>query len=107
MLLWPALALAVSVTLQWDYTQGTDLATGFYVYRQDGCAGAFTKRLTTPLPVTQLTFTDTSVQSAKTYCWYTTAVDALGQESTPSNTVSFQLPTLPATPTNLRGAIAP
>ena len=97
---------AVSITLAWDYVQGTDPAVGFAVYRQVGCFGDTSRR---PVPLSPQTYTDPGpFLDSLLYCYNVTAVDAAGQESAPSNTVSFQVPTQrPDGPTNLRGTVIP
>ena len=102
------IAWAASVNLAWDYTQGTDPAVGFYIYRQQSCTGAFTKVNATPTPLSPMTFTDSTVLNNVTYCWEVTAADAAGMESTPSNVLQFSIPAAkPAAPSNLRGTVIP
>lgn len=104
----PAEARALSVQLSWDFTQDPAApAVGFTVYRQAACTGAFAKVTATPLALSPLSFTDTSVSVGNLYCWVVKATDALGQESAPSNTVQFRLPSAPAAPSNLRGTLLP
>lgn len=92
---------AASVTLTWDYTQGTTLATGFAVYRATGTAAA--TKIATIGTVTTKTYTDTTVIAGGTYTWTVRAFDATGAESAPSNAVTFQVPIPPpAAPTNLQ-----
>ena len=98
------LAHAVSVTLAWDYTQGTDPAVSFVVYRQNWSIGAFEGHGAIAYPM--LTYVDATVLVGNLYCWYVTAQDVSGLESTPSNTVRFQL-LQPAQPQNLRGTVGP
>lgn len=103
-----SLAEGASVKLAWDYMQDPDhLAVGFIVER---CAGAtctnFVAITPSPLPLTPLTFTDTSIQPATAYRWQLRAIDAQGGTSAPSNALTFsaQIPPL-AVPTNLRGSV--
>jgi hypothetical protein len=110
MLLWCAgMSHAATLRLDWDYTQGTDLAVKFRVYRQTGCVGAFTALTPDVQPVTATpatyTFRDTTLIAGQQYCWQATALDATGKESGPTNTVTFQLPGVLSNPTNLRGTL--
>ena len=99
-------AEAVSVNLAWDYTQGGVPAVNFNVYKQVGCAGAFTNIAS--VPVTTKTYSDTAVTEGQTYCWDVTAQAATGKESTPSNVLQFQVPlSTPVSPANLRGTLGP
>jgi hypothetical protein len=104
-LLLPSLVGATTVTLGWDYTQNPEAqAVGFNVYRQEACAGVFTRMNPSTLPLTPLTFADSTVNTNFTYCWVVTAVDALDQESDPSNAVQFRV-SAPASPTTLHGTV--
>ena len=86
--------------LLWEYTQGGTVATQFAVYRQDG-SGAMVRIAT--LPVSQLTYIDQTLVQGRQYTWQVTALAEGGEESTPSNSVSFRVPMLPpAGPRNLR-----
>ena len=97
---------AMSIMLAWDYVQGTDPAVSFAVYRQVGCFGDTSRRL---VPLSPQTYTDPGpFLDSLLYCYNVTAVDAAGQESARSNTVSFQVPTQrPDGPTNVRGTVMP
>ena len=106
-----SLAHALSLNLAWQYTQGTPPATGFYVYRQSvACptsgTPSFPRVTATPLPVTQLTYSDLAVQVGTTYCYYVTAVTAQGMESVPSNTAGIFL-SIPAAPTGVQISPSP
>ena len=104
--LFPFQCWAASVKLTWDYTQGATPATKFTMYRQLDCTGLFVA--VASIPVTTLTYTDSTVVAGSTYCWDVTASAATGEESTPSNVVSFRVPfQVPAPPTNLRGTVMP
>ncbi|SRR6266705_1011493 len=84
----PINVYALAITLQWDYTQSTDPAVGFRMYRQDSCVGSFTPIGDIALPLQG--FTDGSVVDGVIYCYQTTALDSSGLESIPSNTVQAQ-----------------
>ena len=103
----PCVVHAASVRLAWDYTQGTETqATTFAIYKQAACAGAFMPLAS--VPVGTLTYTDTAVVPGTTTCWHVTAKAVTGEESTPSNVVSFRVPIPPPlAPTTLRGTILP
>ncbi len=103
----PMTTQALSVRLAWDYVPNPDaVATEFHVYRQQGCQGAFVQIAT--IPVATLGYTDPmSLVVSTDYCWIVKAGDALGQESTPSNTVRFRLSPAPQAPNNVRGTVVP
>ena len=113
LLLSPILARATTVTLQWDYSQNSDPAVGFNLYKQTAvsgvCTATFSKVNTALLPLTPLMYADSAVQVGTTYCWQVTSVDAKGGESVPSNTLIFPVlpPPQPAQPMNLRGTVSP
>lgn len=106
MILYPQLASAAGVNLVWDiYIQGSTLATQFSVYRQTG-TGPAVKVAT--VPIAQPLYSDMTVVTGQTYTWTVTAVAATGEESPPSNAVTFRVPFAPpAAPTNLRGTVEP
>jgi 6-phosphogluconolactonase len=87
---------AESVVLTWNASNG---AAGYNVYRATVSQGPFTKL--TPMPTTNLTFTDGTVQNGTTYYYATTAVDASGHEGAYSTLVPAMVPVPPQAPTNL------
>lgn len=105
-----ATAAPMGVEMEWDYTQGdpatTEQATGFRVYQQPDCTGAFV-RLDDIVTVTTRTYTARSLTAGKTYCWQVTALGAQGGESEPSNSISFRVSNPPAKAINLRGKLVP
>lgn len=108
-LLLPTLSWAVSVQLTWDYTQSVDpnaQATVFWIYRQAACSGVFVAIAS--VTVATLTYTDGGLFPG-TYCWQVTARTTDGRESTPSNTITFQVTAFanPAAPSNLQGILLP
>ena len=105
MLTLPVIAQAKSVTLMWDYTQGSDPAVKFRVYREVGCAGNFVAVGDILYPT--LTFVDSTVVDGGLYCYHVSAINSQGGESTFSNVVQFQVPTTLTPPTNLRGTVGP
>lgn len=99
-----------SITLTWNYTQGTPAATTINVYRSTtsgtACvatpkpvASCYTK--VGSVPVATTTYTDTTGVGGTTYFYVVTAVDAQGDESTISNEVTKTFLTNPQPPTNL------
>jgi hypothetical protein len=96
---WPSEA-ASQVKVQWDYVQGSDLAVTCSVYKSLGCTTSYTKVQTQSASI--LTWIDTSVTPGNTYCWYVVAVNTAGTESTPSNVLRFQVPSVLSAPTSLR-----
>jgi len=79
-------AATASQTLWWDYVSGGITAVGYRIYRQPWCTGAYVLR--TPVLLTVQTYTDVTVGAGIQYCWRATAVDAGGNESVVSNTVT-------------------
>jgi hypothetical protein len=55
----------------------------------------------TQIPVATLTYQDTTVAAGSTYCYQVYAVDAKGNQSTPSNQVTATIMGNPAPPTGL------
>ena len=80
-----------SVTLSWTASTSAGVS-GYYVYRGT-ISGQYTKlNPAAPVSTTQLTFTDTSVQSGTTYYYAVTAVDSSNVESTYSNQATATIP---------------
>jgi len=77
-----------SVALAWNASSST--VSGYNVYRSTVSGSSYARINSTLL--SGLTYTDGTVQSAKTYYYVTTAVDASGAESTPSNEVQAVIP---------------
>lgn len=77
-----------SATLTWSESDAT--VVSYNAYRSNSADGQFAKLNTSP--ITQLNFTDSTVQSGQTYSWMVTSVDAGGNESDPSATVSATIP---------------
>ena len=102
-------AHAAGVQLIWDYVQGTSPADGFIIER---CAGTACTNFVAipgmPIPVTQLSYTDSNnLLPGTTYRWHVKAKGP-GGVSAPSNAISFLVPqTPPASPANLRGTWVP
>jgi hypothetical protein len=76
------------VDLTW--LTGSAKAVGYHVYRATSSAGPFA-RLTSSL-IVATTYTDTTVQSSKSYFYVATSVDAQGIESGFSNEISVAIP---------------
>lgn len=92
------------VALTWSFTQGSDLATGFDVYRAVSGASAYQLLNTTPVPVATLSYADTTVANNTAYAYYVVSVDASGNQSAPSNLITVTTPNPPSAPANLAGA---
>ena len=77
--------MAHQAVLSWAAPDDATATASYNIYRAAGLCPqtAFTKLNTTP--ITGTTFTDSSVQVGKSYCWYGTHVES-GLESVPSNT---------------------
>ena len=77
-----------SASLAWNGSTST--VSGYNVYRSTVSGSGYTK-INSSL-ITTLTYTDSTVQSATTYYYVTTAVDSSGSESANSNEVSASIP---------------
>lgn len=87
-----------SITLGWTYAQGSDLATGFNVYRATTSGGPYTKLTATPLSINTLTYSDISGVGGTKYFYVVTAVDISGFESANSSEASASFLANPAIP---------
>jgi fibronectin type 3 domain-containing protein len=76
------------VDLSWN--PSTSAVTGYNVYRSTQANGAYSR--INSVALTQTAFTDFQVQSATTYYYATTAVDANGFESGYSNVTQGVVP---------------
>ena len=91
-----------NVTVAWTYTQGTDLATGFNVYRATVAGGPYAKLTASPLALNVLSFQDFTGSGGTKYFYIATAVDISGIESVNSNEVSAVfIASSPNAPTNV------
>jgi FtsP/CotA-like multicopper oxidase with cupredoxin domain len=87
-----------SVLLTWSYTQGSPLATGFTIMRAQAGGSFITLTAAANLPLSPLSFTDTTAVSGNSYSYRVFAI-AGSALSPSSNTVTVALL---AAPTNLR-----
>lgn len=78
-----------AVLLNWGSSSSSDV-TGYYVYRGTS-AGQYAKVNSSPLSTSQLTYTDSSIQSG-TYYYVVTSVDSSNVESAYSNPVTAVIP---------------
>jgi hypothetical protein len=86
-----AVATNGAVNLTWDAASGgTDPVAGYNVYRAISGTGMFIQINSTVLAT--LTFNDSTVVSGKSYDYYVLSVDANGNLSVPSNTVTVAIP---------------
>jgi len=81
-----AQAQAASITLQWAYTQGASQATFFVVQRcqQNATCPMADLAGATNIPVTQLTYVDSTIVQGTTYCYQIFAGNTGGRTG-PSN----------------------
>ena len=88
-LLLPGRSVAIPLILAWEYTNNPENpAVAFALYRLTGCAG---EAVRFEVPVSTQTFTDPGPFVARLrYCYTVTAVNSVGEESMPSNTVAVQ-----------------
>ena len=78
-----------TVDLSWNASTSTSIV-GYNVYRASSAGGTYTKINSSVNP--SMTFSDSTVQSGKTYYYVTTAVDLNGAESSFSNQVQAVVP---------------
>jgi hypothetical protein len=78
-----------SVDLSWTASTSTDVV-GYNIYRALAATGPFQKLNT--IPISETTYTDTTVQSGVTYYYVATAVDSIGVESSYSNVARATVP---------------
>lgn len=110
-LLWLSMtqaASAAAVQVQWTYWQGAapyTMAVGFWIYRQDGCVGAWKRDIAEPIALTMPAFQDHTLRDGQRYCWTVTAVDDRGIES--DSQLSFQAPDAPRPAPPLRIQVVP
>ena len=88
-LLMPGWSFATPLTLAWDYVNNPENpAVAFAIARLTGCAGEAVRFV---VPVSTQTFTDPGPFVARVrYCYTVVAVNSVGSESIPSNTVAVQ-----------------
>jgi fibronectin type 3 domain-containing protein len=93
---------AASVPLVWDYVdEPLNPAVSFMMYRDVNCTGVFTPLASINKPAVR--YTDTTASPGTTYCYKVTAKNAVGGESSASNTLQFSVPIPPVnSPSNLR-----
>ena len=78
-----------SVAVTWN--PSTSQVVGYFVYRQPGIGGSFTKLNSAPVALTQ--FTDDNVQNGQSYTYVVTAIDADNNESEYSAPAEAVIPT--------------
>jgi len=81
-------AVQHSVNLNWN--PSTSQVSGYNVYRASAASGPYAKLNSSPDPSTA--FMDSTVASAHTYYYVTTAVSSTGMESSYSNQVQVAVP---------------
>lgn len=91
-----------SITIGWTETQGTDIATGFNIYRSTTTGGPYSKLTISPLSISTLSYQDTTGVGGTKYFYVVTAIDANGVESANSSEVNgTYLASSPNVPTNI------
>lgn len=84
-------AASYEVDLTWTApSSSTDTVTGYHIYRQ--LSGGSSQQLGSTSGESTTSYTDSSVQEGDTYAYYVVSVDASGNESTPSNTYTANIP---------------
>ena len=82
--------LQYQVELNWIAPNSTDSIAGYRVYRANGGSTSF-QLLNSTIDV-NTSFTDSTVQTGKSYEYEVTSVDSNGTESSPSNSAEFTIP---------------
>lgn len=90
-----------SATIAWTYSQGSDPAVGFNVYRATTVGGTYTQINTTMIPVSTLQFVDSAVVAGTTYFFTVDAQDANGVHSAQSAPIAATIPGNPNIPTGV------
>jgi hypothetical protein len=99
-------SLASAQILEWTYPANTN-ATGFNAYRAPvtgATCGPAAKINPSPIPITTLTYTDTTAILGASYCYAVTAFNAQG-ESPPSNVIQYGKPLPPPTLVTITAAV--
>jgi len=79
------------VNLTWNAPTGSsDAVAGYYVYRSPSSGTSYQQLNSTP--ITQTTYTDSSVTDGQTYDYMVESVDAAGNTSVPSNVACLPIP---------------
>jgi hypothetical protein len=112
----PPAASSYEVNLTWNApASSTDPVVGYYVFRASGSSSTYAQLNATAIPATTATsyaYSDETVANGTTDSYYVTSVDAGGDQSVPSNTITVTVPAsapqqTPAAPVNLNGTVAP
>ena len=83
--------MAYQVNLTWQApTGGSDSVVSYNVYRAPSGSTSYQQVNTTP--VTQTSYTDTTVQCEQDYDYMVESVDTQGVESSPSNMMAMNIP---------------
>lgn len=86
-------SIAYQVNLSWAApASGSDAVSNYNVYRAPSGSTSFQQMNPSPLPSTQTTYVDTSVQDGQTYDYIVESVDAKGVPSDPSNMAILSIP---------------
>lgn len=97
-----------TVQLTWDYVQGTAPAVKFVIERSPDGIGAW-ESIGEVQPVVQGSasygYADTSIAEGESWAYRVCAVGKDGTRSTPSNTVTVDIPGVLNSPTNLQAAM--
>lgn len=84
------ISVLYQVSLTWSAPQSSaDPVTGYNIYRATGNSSY---QVINQSMNTSTTFTDLTVQSGNSYSYYVESVDAAGNQSTPSNTYTVNVP---------------
>jgi Cep192 domain 4 len=80
-----------AVDLSWNApTSSPDPVAGYHVYRATGSSTSY--QLVNNTVLTTTSYADTGVQNSTSYSYYIKSVDASGNESDPSNTITVNIP---------------
>jgi fibronectin type 3 domain-containing protein len=85
-------SVSYEVALSWSApTDTTDPAVGYDIYRATGSSTSYQQLNSSANSSTS--YADTTVANGSSYTYYVTSVDASGNQSAPSDTLTISVPT--------------
>ncbi|MGA7523649.1 MAG: fibronectin type III domain-containing protein [Acidobacteriaceae bacterium] len=87
----PGASSSYAIRLTWSAPVGSDPAVSYNVYRELSAGAVGFAQINTS-PVVAVTYTDNAVQPGESYTYVVRAMDAEGEESDPSNSATFTIP---------------
>ena len=93
----PSVNGTLTASLAWDYTQGTEPAVEFRVFRSN-CLSTFAQ-VGADIPLATEVLTDSGLSPVGSYCWHVKAVSAANVESAASSQLRWDAPVVQPSPT--------